>query len=50
MSPLPDMRTQAIAQHEVFISYIEAGFTREEALDLVKTQLIAMIQLEGKDK
>lgn len=47
---MSDIRTQAIAHHEVFNSYIEAGFTREEALDLVKAQIVAMIQIEGRNK
>lgn len=47
MSQINDMRTQALAQHEVFLSYVEAGFTRAEALELVKTQIAAYIQAGG---
>lgn len=47
MSQINDMRTQALAQHEVFLSYVEAGFTRSEALELVKAQIVAMIQTGG---
>jgi hypothetical protein len=31
----------AIAVHEVFLSYMRAGFTRKEALELVMQQLTA---------
>lgn len=39
--PLPDMRTAAVATHEMFISYVEAGFTQEQALFLVSQMVIA---------
>ncbi|MGP5219478.1 hypothetical protein [Arthrobacter rhombi] len=35
----PDLRTAAIYAHEILTSYIGAGFTREEAFDLVKTAI-----------
>lgn len=36
----------AIMQHEVFMSYVRAGFTREEALELV-TAHIKMVGYPG---
>lgn len=38
------IREQAIIQHEIFTSYIDAGFTREEALELLKVQVIEGIR------
>lgn len=38
---MDDLRTAAIAMHEMLISYMRAGFTRKEALELVKTSLTA---------
>ncbi len=37
--PISIMAESATAQHEIFLTYIEAGFTRPEALQIV----IAMI-------
>ena len=37
--PLRPMAENAVAVHEVFESLVHAGFTREEALELVKVQL-----------
>jgi len=31
----------AVAQHEILLSYINAGFTRAEALELLKTLIAA---------
>ena len=36
-SPLQTMLEAAIAIHEVYLSYVEAGFTDAQALELVKT-------------
>lgn len=30
------MRDGAIAMHEMYLSYVEAGFTEEQALELIK--------------
>lgn len=37
---MDDMNTAGIALHELMISYVRAGFTRREAMDLVKTSLV----------
>lgn len=39
ISPISELAAAAAQMHELFTSYIEAGFTREEALDLIKTLL-----------
>jgi hypothetical protein len=31
----------AVAQHEILMSYVKAGFTRSEALELLKTLIAA---------
>lgn len=38
-SPVTEMGQNAAALHEQFMSYVIAGFTRPEALDLIKTIL-----------
>lgn len=39
-SPPPlSMAEGAVAAHELFMSYVDAGFTREEALEIVKALL-----------
>lgn len=37
------LKETAIAAHECFTSFVEAGFTRDEALELVKS-MIAGVQ------
>lgn len=37
---MDDLNTAGIALHELLLSYTRAGFTRKEALDLVKTSLV----------
>ena len=39
--PTPSLDTAAIALHEVFSSYVRAGFTESQALQLVSAQLVA---------
>lgn len=48
MKPISDMRMRAIAIHEVFASYVGAGFTEEQALELVKTEIAAVVQKDEK--
>ena len=38
-SPIMDMLTAAIAAHEAFLSFQKAGFTKQEALELVKAMV-----------
>lgn len=35
----PTLAEQAVALHEIFTSYLQAGFRREEALELTKTTM-----------
>ena len=34
---LGDLNEGAVAQHEMYLAWVHAGFTEEQALDLVKT-------------
>lgn len=36
---LADMRTYAIALHELYMSYVKAGFNRDQAFELTRTVL-----------
>lgn len=38
--PFTAIQSAAIQMHELLLAYVAAGFTREEAFDLVKTALI----------
>ncbi len=42
--PFGEIDAGAIAQHEILSAYIRAGFTRREAMELVKTHIIASSQ------
>ena len=47
--PISVLATSAIQVHELFSAYVQAGFTRPEALELVNTILsIAMLGQQGK--
>lgn len=35
-SPIQTMLQAAIAIHEVFLSYVEAGFSEEQSMELIK--------------
>ena len=39
--PLGEIDAGAIAQHEILMAYIRAGFSRREAMELVKTHIMA---------
>lgn len=39
-----DMNEGAIAQHEMYQSWVHAGFTPEQALDLVKAIITEMVR------
>ena len=38
-----ELTTAAVAIHEIFISYINAGFTKEQALELIKAHIAASV-------
>ncbi len=40
----------AIAINEMFMSYVRAGFTRREALELIKVHLAKVIDGEATDE
>lgn len=46
-SPVSGAAASAITMHEVFTSYIEAGFTRMEALAIVIGTIQAAIGMSG---
>lgn len=47
MKQIPvDMRTGAIALHELFTSYMDAGFKRGEAFALTQTALAVSMQAQ----
>lgn len=42
-SPFHTMQTAAVGLHELLRSYVEAGFTRQEAFELCRTIMHATI-------
>ena len=44
--PMTELQTAVAQQHELFVSYIEAGFTREEALAIIKTIVVEAMRQE----
>lgn len=42
-SPFSDLAMAAIGMHEMFTSWVDAGFTRAEALELTKTVLASSL-------
>ncbi|MFI5973566.1 hypothetical protein [Streptomyces sp. NPDC051452] len=45
-SPVTELAAQAALHHEVFLAWIEAGFTEKQALELLKA-LITASRSEG---
>ncbi|MFE2106652.1 hypothetical protein ACFXAF_12405 [Kitasatospora sp. NPDC059463] len=43
-SPVSELGAMAIQMHELFTEYQAAGFTRPEALELVKALLVAQVR------
>ncbi|MFJ6841394.1 hypothetical protein ACIQRE_01855 [Streptomyces griseoluteus] len=41
--PITELAAQAAAHHEVFQSWVEAGFTEAQALELLKTLLAGAV-------
>jgi hypothetical protein len=48
--PLPPLMTGAVALHENMIAYVEAGFTRSEALQIVLTMLTEAIRQSERER
>lgn len=42
--PLGSMAEAAISQHEMYLSWIAAGFTPEQALELLKTVVAEILR------
>ncbi|MGW1961764.1 hypothetical protein ACWCPD_15980 [Streptomyces sp. NPDC001935] len=42
-APITELAAAAVQQHELYQAWIEAGFTRAEALELLKTVILASI-------
>ena len=43
VDPLSDLAKGAAAQHEIFLTYVAAGFTRAESLQIIIAMLTANI-------
>lgn len=41
--PLTELAAAAVQQHELYRSWVDAGFTEDQALDLLKTIIAAGI-------
>lgn len=39
-NPLTDLKAMTLTMHELYMELVEAGFTEEQALDLLKTMLL----------
>lgn len=44
---LSPLKQAAVAMHEIMLSYVEAGFTREEAFDIIKSINVEMFKSAG---
>ena len=44
VEPPADLRQSAVAMHQMFIAYVDAGFTETQALELVK-QFIPRVEV-----
>jgi hypothetical protein len=42
--PMTQMAENAVHLHEMYISYVDAGFTEDQAFDLIKTILIIITE------
>ena len=43
--PLTLLQTGAVNQHEMYLSWVQAGFTEEQALDLLKAVITSLIRM-----
>ena len=46
---MPTLDDGAVATHEIFASYVRAGFSRKEALELVKIHLTSASAAINRD-
>ena len=47
-NPISEMLAGAIMQHEMLKTYVEAGFTRAEAMDILKAIIAEQAKTGGK--
>ncbi|MGO2807926.1 hypothetical protein ACTXL8_05455 [Glutamicibacter arilaitensis] len=45
-SPISQMLAGAIQMHEMLVAYVEAGFTRAEAMEILKTMVAEQVRNE----
>lgn len=41
------MAESAVAMHEIYISFIDAGFTEDQAMEIVKTMIVEGVRGSG---
>lgn len=42
--PMTELQAGAVNQHEMYLSWIEAGFTEDQAMDLLKAVIVSLIR------
>jgi len=47
-SPISSLLAGAIQMHEILTTYVKAGFTRAEAMDIIKTIVAEQARSGGK--
>lgn len=47
--PLTQLQTGVAQQHEMFMAYVHAGFTRPEALKIIISFIVANISAANED-
>lgn len=47
--PMTMLATGAVAQHEIFMAYVRAGFTRTEALSIIIAMITTHISMPGPE-
>ena len=47
-SPISHLLAGAIQMHEMLTTYVQAGFTRAEAMDILKTIVAEQAKIGGK--
>lgn len=48
--PMTMLAQGAAAQHEIFMAYVEAGFTRPEALAIIIAMITTHITMPGSEE
>lgn len=42
--PISELGEAAVAQHEMYLAWVNAGFTPDQALELVKTTIVEILR------